>query len=102
MKLIIVNDGNISINADTITKIEMTPEGEGERSVFAYVKNSDEIYLVGRYKTRCVQAFACLNAFLTGEKDGTFACQNDNLLIASYPEIFRLESRIKEMQKKSC
>lgn len=88
MKLIVVNDGEIAINADTVTKIEKHPGVEYEGSVFIHVKDSEEIFLVGRYKEghALEMAFINLTHFLANDEGGVFDCPNDMLLWAAYPK----------------
>lgn len=92
MKLIVVNDGNISINADTVTKIEKHPGVEYKGSIFIHVKDEEERFLVGQYKEEHAleMAFINLTHFLGSDESGVFDCPNDMLLWASYPKSRKL------------
>ena len=77
MKLIIVNNGRISINADTVTKIERE-----EEAVYCYTKNSDKTYLIGWYnnENNTNRAFRCVNEFITNESSGCMDITGDEKL----------------------
>jgi len=68
MKLIVVNDGAYSINADTVTKVQ-----NAEDAIYIHTQdNNGEVYLVGRYKDKKSTdwAFRTVNNFIASESDG--------------------------------
>lgn len=88
MKFIVVNDGNVSINADTVAKIEKHFDVEHKGSIFAYVKDSEEIFIVGKYeeKKTLEKAFDELMKFLKDDDNGVFDCPNDRILSVTFHE----------------
>lgn len=88
MKFIVVDGGNASINADTVTKIEKYIEAEHKGSIFAHVKGSEEMFLVGQYegKGALEKAFTELMRFLKDDDNGVFDCPNTKILSVTFHE----------------
>lgn len=74
MKILIVNDGRTSINAEAIERTEVNPgyiDGKARVLLYVHTKNDDNFICAGRYeKAENAAAFDILNQFLGSDKSG--------------------------------
>lgn len=93
MKLIVVNDGTLAINANSVTKVAKQIVTESSGNVFIHTKDDEEIFLVGKYEKRHAleTAFDELLYFLANDENGVFDCPYDELLWVKYPSRKRLD-----------
>lgn len=75
MKILIVNDGRTSINAEAIERTEVNPryiDGKARVLLYVHTKNDDDFICAGRYEKaeNAAAAFDILNQFLGSDKSG--------------------------------